>query len=237
MLSIRLNKEGEEIAAPSYYGYEHTSFENWRERHGYPGRSNDMGIMGGLPLEDDLEWDAQKAEYRKRQGYSALTDSTSMGKPLIIQPPKPTDRQLKIIKEATTVRNTERTHDQDGLNQFLTQMNRFTPGDFVTFGSYDSNGPMVTYSTLSYIISCDRLYEECVWADKESVPKPFLLLDLSPMIPNSEGKMSGRFANMLYMRHVTGDETTKFIRGNVQLQNYIQQAKAATKTGSLTIRP
>lgn len=227
MKSERINKEGEGIPSVliDQYNYNPYAFENWRERN-VPFQRNDMGIMGGCANDlDDERW-----LNPNRRSHSVLTDSTTMGKPV-------NERLAEAVAKAKEIRiSIGERHDQDGLNRFLVQMNRFAPGDYITFANYPSNGNMVTWTTIGYILSVDRLIEECVWPDKESAPKPFLLLDLSPMLPQyDKSKFSGRFVNMLYSRHLTHDEATKFTRNNVQLQNYIEQAKAAAKTGLLPI--
>lgn len=188
----------------------------------YPyGRSSDMGIMGGC--EDDDEWDYRNV-LRRQRAETVLSQTTSLGRPAILEQ----EREIK---------KTVRSYNQDGLNQFLVQMNRFTAGDYITFSNYPVGGQMVTWSTISFIIAVDRIFEEVVWAEKEDVPKPFLLLDLSPMHINGQNIVqSARFSNCLFSRHITAAEANGTTRNNVQLQNYIEQAKAALKAGTLTIR-
>lgn len=234
MQSVRLNKDGKEIDPPSFSN----SYDNYQSR--YPGyshyaHSRDMGIMGGCidGSDEDEAWLKEKQAHTARMAgpsCSVLSDTTSLGKPLrLVDTPE--------FKRGNEIKNTPRLHDQDGLNQFLVQMNRFTKGDFITFANYPSCGNMVTWTTICYILSVDRKIEECVWHDKESAPKPFLLLDLTPMLPVADSNyFGGRYANLLFSRHLTADEIRQHIKNNVQLQNYIKQAEAATEAGSLTVK-
>lgn len=231
MKSVRLNKEGKvipsEINAFSNAWEGSDRYEAWA-RGRYPGyshtHSRDSGIMG-VSHDDDEDWLARR---NRQASCSVLTDMTSLGKPVA-------PRIVIDHSAANAIRDQPRQHDQDGLNQFLVQMSRFTPGDFVTFNAYPSMGNMVSWTTISYILSVDRLITECVWSDKESVPKPFLLLDLTPMLPNRGKYLAARFSNCLYCRHLTQDERNNLIKDNVQLQDHIRQAQAAAKAGTLTV--
>jgi hypothetical protein len=225
--SERINKEGETIPSvvADQYQYNPHAFDNWRDRHGY---HSDMGIMGGSCNDD--EWDELENKWVKKKTCSVLSDSTSLGSTFR------SDLNREIIQDAKKIHQESREHTQDGLNRYLTQLNRFTIGDYVTFTTYPSKGPMVTWTTISFVLAIERDVNKVVWMEKENIPKPFLLLDLTPMLPNSGVLHSARFTNALYCRHLTSAEMTHFVRDNVQLQNYIQQARESLKAGTLTIR-
>lgn len=212
MLSTRLNKEGKEIPSikTPYEPYDNDNY-NWKQRFPH---------LVGVDREDDERW---INPHRRADTY--LSKETNLGCALVQKPGLVTNMPVGV-----------RQHNQDELNQFLVRMNRFSPGDIITFATYPSMGAMVSFTTMTYILSVDRMIEDCVWNEKESDPKPFLALDLSALLPNSTAKMTARYINCLYNRHITADEKRQIVNNNVLLPNYIQQAKDALKAGTLTIR-
>lgn len=231
MYSTRINKEGKTIPSvlDPYEQYRRTStgYEEALRGRSHPYASCDErydGIMG-CPSQEDEDWIAENN--RRRQAASVLAAITSLGKPASVP---------ALFSKSHEIRNTQRVHNQEELDLFLVQFNQFAVGDFITFGNFPSMGSMVGWTTISCILTCDRLIEEVVWPDKENVPKPFLALDLTPLLPNNPCLPSARYMNCLYTRHITADENQRYVRDNVQLQNYIKQAKESLKAGTLAIR-
>lgn len=219
MQSVRLNRKGEQIpslkdAWDLYRVQQHQSRDHTRISHPYANCDE-----GGMTDEDWSEYNRQRAQ----RGQTTLAANTSLG------------------TSAAILRQVPRT--QDDLNLFLTQHNRWAVGDFLTFSNYLPDNAMVTMHTVTFLLATERDIAHVHWKPYEDVPKPFLLLSLSPCSPmglvaankQSPWPVNARYDHCLYKRHLSQNEYNGIIKTNVQLQDYIEQAKAALKAGKLKI--
>lgn len=218
MQSTRLNKKREVIPSVSEpWDVYQRSYNNYTppvsHRHSF-------GVIDGTEVDiesmNDDDWSAwNAARAAKREANTHLQQNTSLGSP------------RKIAKT------------QEELNLYLVQNNRWAIGDFVTFNNYPADGQMVTLHTVTLLLSVERRIDDVLWNYWEDVPKPYLMLSLSPATRAATAvnpwPASARWDNLHYKRHLTANEHTRLIKDNVQLSDYIEQARTSFKTGRLKI--
>jgi len=236
--SKRINRKGETIPSITNYTdlYSGTPWNGGSSGGGYTGPVNRRALACAYGCEDgDMDdevgyeaWNAQIERQRKlreerERNASVLSRQTSLGD----------KTTAAILRQAKT---------QHDLNLYLVQNNRFAIGDKVTYQAIAPDSPDLAYSSMGIIIAVERDVEKVIWPDWTDLPQPYLILSFHPWAwaqkhaDWSGAKYQARWTSVRYHRHLTANEHTKFFKDNVQLSDYIGQAKDALKAGLVEIQ-
>jgi hypothetical protein len=234
--SERFNRKGETIpSVSSAYNYSHGGYG------GYTGPVQRTNLACAYGCDDPTDggeyssyddWNSQIERQRKlreereerQHNATVLSRETSLGS---------RNTTHAIFKQAQT---------QHDLNLFLIQNNRFAIGDKVTYAAISPDSQDLNLSSIGIVLAVEREIEKVNWPRAEDVPQPFLVLSFSPFDwaqkhENWGGpKFQARWDSMRYRRHLTTNENIKFCKDNVQLSDYIRQAKDALKAGLVEIQ-
>jgi len=189
---------------------------------------------------NDVDFSAHNAAVRRQAAARAsfLARETSLGNINIVNQESDNEKRVAALLKAGKT--------QWDLNLFLTQNNRWAIGDKVIYEAMQQGDPNISLGAMGVIIAIEREVEKVKWEEMHDIPKPFLVLNLQPYKWQKEnpGKkpsawhsgFHARWMNMKYQRHVTQNEYNQFFKDDVQLQDYIRQAKDALKAGLVEIQ-
>jgi hypothetical protein len=236
--SKRINRKGETIPSITNYTdlYSGTPWNGGSRGSGYTGPVNRRSLACAYGCDDgDLNdevgyeaWNAQIERQRKlreerERNATVLSRETSLGN-------KTTEA---ILKQAQT---------QHDLNLYLVQNNRFAIGDKITYSAIAVDSPDLSLNSMGIILAIERDIANVVWPNSTDLPMPYLVLSLHPWVWAQKhadwngAKYQARWSSVKYHRHLTTNEHTKFFKDNVQLSDYIRQAKDALKAGLVEIQ-
>lgn len=218
MLSNRLDKRGKDI--PSM-----RKPDDLNSGHSYGG-SNYPTNQQHHPYASGYDFSSREWDELDEEAWRAARERMDA---------KERASQAVTVLSGTSLGSPPREKDQDTLNQFLTQHSKWAVSDFITFDSYPIKGAMVSVNSISLILKVERGINDVKWHNKYSNPEPFMILSLWPCFNENHGESRARWSDLVHHRHLAQVEFTEFIKNNVQLSNYIQQAKDSLKAGTLKI--
>lgn len=229
MLSHRLNRKGETIPSVKEPYVYHGSGYDYSTRHPHGDRT--LACAYGCD-EDSVGRmdDAEFAEYNREQRRRAATVLA---------------RETNLGRDNTTAAILRQSKSQEDFNLFLTQNNKWAVGDHVSYSGIPEGSPNLSIGSCGIILATERLLDKVVYKSMEGEFCPFLVLGLHPykwIQDHPDEKPSGwlekfhaRWSSCRYHRHLSTHENSKLFKDNVQLSDYIGQAKEALKAGLVEI--
>jgi hypothetical protein len=145
------------------------------------------------------------------------------------QPPLPPAGPAR----STLLAPTPLEHTQKALTDFISQ-SRLSVGDWLIYESYAYDSLHLSDACFNFVMYIEDDLEKVKWDSKYSRPNCYLMVSTTS-IHQPTAPPWIRWSNALGLRHVTANELNKYIKNNVQLQDYIRQTQEAIETGKLTV--